>query len=171
MCDTPGSWSQSEEGRQCVFDWECGSGATGAAGGKPDQYAEITYDQDPGSSSWVGVATRIQGARNASCYLAFAYDDQVQLRADDSDSLSWTQLASANTPVGVAPAAADIARVDPSGLLQRFAAAHLHGDERDCVRDRAAGHCYLRNDGKDPFLYRRRACLQLISRRRHESSR
>ncbi len=25
-----------------------------------DQYSEITYDQDPGSSSWVGVTTRVQ---------------------------------------------------------------------------------------------------------------
>ena len=40
-----------------------------------DQYAEITYDQDPGlaGQSWVGVATRIQGAGNGSGYLAIAY--------------------------------------------------------------------------------------------------
>lgn len=70
----------------------------------PDQYAEITYDQDPGASSWVGVATRIQGPTNGSCYLAFAYNGQVQFwRADDFGGLSWTKLASANAAVGMAP--------------------------------------------------------------------
>jgi hypothetical protein len=69
-----------------------------------DQYAEITYDQDPGNNSWPGVATRIQGPSNGSGYLAIAYAGQVRLyRADDSGSLNFTLLASANVNVGTAP--------------------------------------------------------------------
>ena len=49
-----------------------------------DQYSEITYDQDPGSASWVGVTTRIQGAGNGSGYLAIVYAGEVRLyRTDD----------------------------------------------------------------------------------------
>ena len=44
-----------------------------------DQFAEITYDQDPGANSWVGVMTRVQGASNGSGYLAIAYAGQVRL--------------------------------------------------------------------------------------------
>ncbi|HKW34935.1 MAG TPA: hypothetical protein VJN92_18130, partial [Candidatus Acidoferrum sp.] len=69
----------------------------------PDQFAEITYDHDPGTS-WVGVMTRIQGPTNGSGYLAFAYAGTVQLyRVDDSGTLNWNFLASANTDVSVAP--------------------------------------------------------------------
>ena len=69
-----------------------------------DQFSEITFDQNLGSSSWVGVTTRIQGANNGSCYLAIAYDGQVRLyRTDDSGSLSWTQLGSASVDITVAP--------------------------------------------------------------------
>ena len=69
-----------------------------------DQYSEITYSQDPGSSSWVGLTTHIKEPTNGSGYLAIAYAEQVQLyRMDDSGSMSYTLLASANAPVGVAP--------------------------------------------------------------------
>ena len=53
-----------------------------------DQYSEITYDQDPGAASWVGVTTRIQSAGNGSGYLAIVYAGEVRLyRADDSGGL------------------------------------------------------------------------------------
>jgi hypothetical protein len=69
-----------------------------------DQYAEITYDQDPGSASWPGVMTRVQGASNGSGYLAIAYAGQVRLyRTDDRGTLNFPLLASANASVGVAP--------------------------------------------------------------------
>ena len=70
----------------------------------PDQFAEITYDHDPGTSGWVGVMTRMQGPGNGSGYLAFAYSGQVMLyRVDDNGSLGWNGLASANVDVSVAP--------------------------------------------------------------------
>ena len=69
-----------------------------------NQYSEITYSQDPGASSWVGVATRIQSNANGSGYLAIAYAGQVQLyRADDAGGLSFTLLASTAASVGAAP--------------------------------------------------------------------
>ena len=45
----------------------------------PDEFAEITYDQDPGSAAWPAVMTRIQGATNGSGYLAIAYNSEVIL--------------------------------------------------------------------------------------------
>jgi hypothetical protein len=70
----------------------------------PDQFAEITYDHDPGTSGWPGVMTRIQGATNGSGYLAIAYSGQVKLyRTDDNGSLNFALLASANVDVSVAP--------------------------------------------------------------------
>jgi hypothetical protein len=69
-----------------------------------DQFAEITYDHDPGTTSWVGVMTRIPGATNGSGYLAFAYAGQVWLyRVDDNGGLGFTELGSASVNVGVAP--------------------------------------------------------------------
>jgi hypothetical protein len=69
-----------------------------------DQYAEITYDQDPGSGSWVGVMTRIQGPANGSGYLAIAYAGQVRLyRCDDNGSLNFPLLAAANVDVSATP--------------------------------------------------------------------
>ena len=69
----------------------------------PDQFAQITYDHDPGTS-WVGVMTRMQGPANGSGYLAFAYSGQVMLyRVDDNGSLNWNLLKSANVDVSVAP--------------------------------------------------------------------
>ena len=70
----------------------------------PDQFAEITYDHDPGSTSWPGVMTRVQGPANGSGYLAIAYAGQVRLyRTDDRGSLNFPLLASANVDVSVAP--------------------------------------------------------------------
>ena len=70
----------------------------------PDQFAEITYDHDPGSTSWPGVMTRMQGQANGSGYLAIAYAGQVRLyRTDDNGSLSFGLLASANVDASVAP--------------------------------------------------------------------
>ena len=69
-----------------------------------DQFSEITYDQDPGSSSWVGVTTRTQSASNGSGYLAIAYAGEVRLyRADDTGALTFTLLASATINVATAP--------------------------------------------------------------------
>jgi hypothetical protein len=69
-----------------------------------DQYAEITYDQNPGSASWVGVTTRVQSGSNGSGYLAIVYAGEVRLyRADDAGSLSFALLAAASAPIGTAP--------------------------------------------------------------------
>ena len=69
-----------------------------------DQYAEITYDQDPGSSSWVGVATRTQGPGNGSGYLAIVYAGEVRLyRTVDSTNLNFTLLVSASAALGSEP--------------------------------------------------------------------
>ena len=35
-----------------------------------DQFSEITFDQNLGTTTWVGVTTRVQSASNGSCYLA-----------------------------------------------------------------------------------------------------
>ena len=68
-----------------------------------DQYAEITYDQDPGTN-WPGVMTRVQGPTNGSGYLAIAYSGQVQLyRTDDTGTLNFVLLTSANADLGAAP--------------------------------------------------------------------
>ena len=70
----------------------------------PDQFAQITYDHDPGTTGWPGVMTRMQGPTNGSGYLAFAYSGQVMLyRVDDNGSLNWNLLKSANVDVSVAP--------------------------------------------------------------------
>ena len=69
-----------------------------------DQFSEITFDQNLGTTSWVGVTTRVQSASNGSCYLAIAYNGGVLLyRTDDTGTLSWTQLAVATVDITVAP--------------------------------------------------------------------
>ena len=76
-----------------------------------DQYSEITYDQNPGSSSWVGITTRMQGATNGSGYLAIAYGGEIRLyRADDTGTLSFTLLASVAVDVLLDAAAAAVQR-------------------------------------------------------------
>ena len=65
----------------------------------PNQYAEITYDQNPGSASWVGVTTRTQGAGNGSGYLAIVYAGEVRLyRTDDTGSLNFTTAGGRERP-------------------------------------------------------------------------
>jgi hypothetical protein len=105
MWQRPGSWGSLKKSN--------GAYATTANAGarlalpvvSGDQAAEITYDQDPGSGSWVGVLTRVQGPGNGSGYLAIAYAGQVRLyRADDvQGQLRFTWLAGANAGVSVAP--------------------------------------------------------------------
>jgi hypothetical protein len=72
MWDTPGAWSSLKKDNG-VYSTDFLSMARLV---KPvvgaDQYAEITYDQNPGSAIWVGVTTRVQGAGNGSGYLAIA---------------------------------------------------------------------------------------------------
>ena len=83
----------------------------------PDQYAEITYDQDPGSASWPGVMTRVQSVSNGSGYLAIAYSGQVRLyRTDDNGALNFPLLASANVDVSVAPR---LLRLESQGSTHR----------------------------------------------------
>ena len=106
MWDSPGAWAdlQKNNGAYATGLNAQARLVTPAVGA--DQYAEITYDQDPGLSgqSWVGVATRIQGAGNGSGYLAIAYAGEVRLyRTDDSGSLNFTLLASASAAIGTAP--------------------------------------------------------------------
>jgi hypothetical protein len=104
MWDSPGVW-------QAAMSKNNGAYAAGVSAARvanpllsPDQFAEITYDHDPGTTGWVGVMTRIQGSTNGGGYLAFAYSGQVWLyRVDDKESLNWTQLALANVDVSVAP--------------------------------------------------------------------
>jgi hypothetical protein len=103
LWDTPGAWQPMGKNN--------GANAMGLSAARvsdpllsPDQYAEITYNHDPGTSGWVGVMTRIQGPTNGSGYLAFAYAGQVWLyRVDDNGQLNWNGLASASVDVSVAP--------------------------------------------------------------------
>ena len=70
----------------------------------PDEFAEITFDQDPGSAAWPAVMTRIQSATNGSGYLAIAYNGEVILyQTDDTGSLNFTWLAAADATLGTAP--------------------------------------------------------------------
>jgi hypothetical protein len=71
-----------------------------------DQYAEITYDHDPGTNGWVGLMSRMQGPSNGGGYLAFAYNRAVWFyRVDDNGggAFVWNELASASVDVSVAP--------------------------------------------------------------------
>jgi len=104
MWDTPGAWGavRKNNGAYAVDALDQARLVTPTMGA--DQYSEITYSQDPGSSSWIGVATRVQGPRNGSGYLAIAYAGEVRLyRTDDSGSLNFALLASASAPIGTAP--------------------------------------------------------------------
>jgi hypothetical protein len=104
MWDSPGAWADlhKNDGAYAVGLNAQGRLVTPAMGAA--QYSEITYDRDPGSSSWVGVATRVQSGGNGSGYLAIAYAGEVRLyRTDDSGSLNFTMLASASADLGSAP--------------------------------------------------------------------
>ena len=69
---TAGSWGAMSKNN--------GAYSTGAGAAQmmnpavgPDQFAEITYDHDPGTSGWPGVMTRMQGPAKGGGYLAIAY--------------------------------------------------------------------------------------------------
>lgn len=67
------------------------------------QYSDITYDQNPGASSWVGVTTRMQSG-TPRVYLAIAYDNEVRLYVVMPDvGLTFTLLTSASASIGTAP--------------------------------------------------------------------
>ena len=104
MWDKPGAWTSLKKNNGAYSTDLLSSARLVTPVVGADQYAEITYDQDPGSSSWVGVTTRVQGTANGSGYLAIAYAGQVRLyRTDDTGSLNFTLLASANAVIGTAP--------------------------------------------------------------------
>ena len=104
MWDAPGSWTPSMSKNNGAYSKYVSAARIANPLLSPDQFAEITYDHDPGTSGWVGVMTRIQGATNGSGYLAFAYAGTVQLyRVDDNGTLNWIFLKSANVDVSVAP--------------------------------------------------------------------
>ena len=101
--DTAGSWQPMSKNNGAYS-----LGLSAARMANPlvssDQFAEITYDHDPGTTGWPGVMTRIQGSTNGSGYLALAYGGQVQLlRVDDNGTLNWNHLAAANVDISVAP--------------------------------------------------------------------
>jgi len=102
--DSAGAWADLQTNNGAFAAGFNGLGRLVAPAASPDQYSEITYDVDPGASSWVGVATRIQGANNGSGYLAIAYSGEVRLyRVDDNGSLSFSALASTSASIGSAP--------------------------------------------------------------------
>jgi hypothetical protein len=104
MWDTPGTWTslKKNDGAYSADVFSAARLATPVV--NADQYAEITYDQDPGSASWVGVMTRVQARTNGSGYLAIAYAGEVRLyRTDDTGTLNFPLLASASASVGTAP--------------------------------------------------------------------
>lgn len=102
--DSPGSWADLQKDSGALTTGLNAMARRVTPGMTGDQYSQITYDQDPGSATWVGVATRIQNGADGSGYLAIAYNGQVQLyRVDDAGSLGFTLLAAANVSVGTAP--------------------------------------------------------------------
>lgn len=102
--DSPGSWADLQKNVGAFTSGMNASARLAAPAVAANHYSEITYDQDPGAASWVGVTTRVQGLGNGSGYLAIVYNGEVQLyRADDSGSLTFTQLASASAGIGAAP--------------------------------------------------------------------
>ena len=84
--DSPGAWADLQKNNGAyAAGLNAQARLVAAAITAADQYAEITYDQDPGAASWVGVTTRVQGAGNGSGYLAIVYAGEVRLyRTDDS---------------------------------------------------------------------------------------
>ena len=101
---TTGSWTslQKDNGAYSTDVTSAARLLTPAMG--PDQFAEITYDQDPGTNSWPGVMTRVQGINNGSGYVAIANAEQVQLyQVDDTGTLNFTLLASADANLATPP--------------------------------------------------------------------
>ncbi|HKW34318.1 MAG TPA: hypothetical protein VJN92_14995, partial [Candidatus Acidoferrum sp.] len=104
LWDSPGSWQPSFNKNNGAYSKNVSAARVANPLLSPDQFAEITYDHDPGTAGWVGVMTRIQGSTNGSGYLAFAFAGQVQLyRVDDNGTLNWNFLKSVNVDVSVAP--------------------------------------------------------------------
>jgi hypothetical protein len=102
--DSPGPWANLRKNNGALADGLNAMARRITPGVGTNQYSEITFDQDPGSASWVGVMTRIQGATNGSGYLAIAYAGEVRLyRADQGGSLSFTLLAAAAADLTAAP--------------------------------------------------------------------
>jgi hypothetical protein len=102
--DSPGLWVDLRKNNGALADGLNAMARRITPGVGTNQYSEITFDQDPGSASWVGVMTRIQGATNGSGYLAIAYAGEVRLyRADQGGSLSFTLLAAAAADLTAAP--------------------------------------------------------------------
>jgi len=104
MWDEPGSWSSLKKNNGAYTTNTTSAARLATPVIAADQYVEITYDQDPGTASWPGVMTRVQGRTNGSGYLAIAYAGEVRLyRTDDTGSLNFSLLASAGAAVGTAP--------------------------------------------------------------------
>lgn len=104
MWDTPGVWAALSKNNGVYSNTINGAARMACPMVIADQFAEITYDQDPGSASWPGVMTRVQSRTNGSGYLAIAYSGQVRLyRANDNGGLGFTMLAAVNAAVGTAP--------------------------------------------------------------------
>jgi hypothetical protein len=102
--DSPGSWADLQTNNGAFTTGVNAMGRRVAPLAAADQYSQVIYDRDPGASSWVGVATRVQSGGDGSGYLAIAFNGEVQLyRADDMGSLNFTLLASAAAPIGNAP--------------------------------------------------------------------
>jgi hypothetical protein len=103
MWGATGSWSTLKKNNG-AYSTDTGAARLVTPAVFADQFAEITYDQNPGSSAWPGVMTRIQGANSGSGYLAIAYNGAVELfRVDDGGSVGFTWLAEANASVGTSP--------------------------------------------------------------------
>jgi hypothetical protein len=122
LWDSPGPWADLSKNNGAFTS---GLNALGrlTPSMASNQYAEITYDQDPGTGSWVGVATRVQGPANGSNYLAIVYAGEVRLyRTDDAGSLNFTMLAAASASLGTAPRRL---RLESSGNTHRV---YFNGD-------------------------------------------
>ena len=137
----------------------------GDAGGAADQYSEITYDQDPGSASWVGVTTRYK-CQQWQRLPGHRLRREVRLyRADDSGSLNFTLLASASANVGTAPRRLRLESEGNTQRLLQWDAAHQPHGTRTSLLERSTGHRRLglrRPAGQDPVVRGRAAQLVLL---------
>jgi hypothetical protein len=102
--DSPGAWQDMAKNNGAYTTGTNAQARVVSPVIGPDQFAAITFDQDPGTGSWVGVTTRTQSAQNGGGYLAIAYAGEVRLyRTTDAGSLTFTLLASTPVNLGVAP--------------------------------------------------------------------
>ena len=139
MWDKPGSWTslKKNNGAYTTNTTSAARLVTPVIGA--DQYVEITYDQDPGAASWVGVMTRVQGPANGSGYLAIAYAGEVRLyRTDDTGALNFTLLASASARWGQRRGSCGWNRKErPTGCIST--ASGIGYTANETVHDGAAG--------------------------------